>query len=99
MFRTYFEYQIFYLSTLSENLDTSVGIVNDLIQRVAITEFALEKAKRDLKQSYQHSVRSRSFGFMKNYALARKTGVQRLFSSQAVEQLTLEEIRQYHAML
>lgn len=97
--RTYFEYQIFYLSTLSENLDTSVRIVNDLIQRMAITEFALEKAKRDLKQSYQHSVRSRSFGFMKNYALARKTSVQRFFSMQAVEQLTLEEIRQYHEML
>lgn len=96
---TSFQYQALSLSGLSENFQASVGIVNDLIRRTAFTEFAVEKAKRELQKSYLHSVRADAYGFMRNYALAQTMGVPRWFSSQAVRQLTLEAITQYQDML
>ena len=97
--RTTFQYQTLSLSSLSENFEASIGIVDDLIRRMVFTEAGVEKAKRELQKSYQHAVRAGANRFMRNYALARTMDVQRWFSSQAVRQLTLEKITQYHDML
>lgn len=97
--RTYFQYQIMSLSSLSVNFEASIGIVNELIRRMVFTELAVNEAKREVQRTYQNFVRANAEGFMKQYMLARTMGIQRWFSSHAVRQLTMDDITQYREML
>ncbi len=95
--RTYFRYQTMDLSCLSGNFEASVGIVNDLMRRMAVTGPALEETKGKLRRSYEKTVDSGSHDILRNYALARSVGVGKWFSREAMKQITLEDVSEYCA--
>ena len=92
---TYFEYQVISMTTLSRNLEASIDIVRDLIQHLDFSDLDLREAQRKLSQLYERSQRSGTHSLMKNYALARAIGMQRFYSRRAMEDLTLEDVREY----
>ena len=92
-FSTYYENQVISISALSTNLTASVGIVDDLIRRFAITGLVLKEVKRDLQRIYQKSVDAGDHDILRNYALARTVGVARWFSGEALRHITLEDVR------
>ena len=97
--KTYFPYQTISLSALSANFEASVGIVHDLMQRMAFTDSALEDAKRELQTSYERAAAFGSHRLMRNFALAKTMGISRIFSGEAVNRIALEDIKQYHDRL
>lgn len=92
-FNTYYENQVISITALSTNLTASVGIVDDLIRRMAITDLELDEAKRKLQRIYEKSINAGDHDILRNYALARTVGVARWFSSEALRQITLEDVR------
>lgn len=94
---TYYEYQAISMTTLSRNLDASLGIVRDLIQHMEFSDFDVHEAKRRLGIIADESVRSGLHGLVKNYALARTIGMQKFHSRKAMEDLTPEDVREYCA--
>jgi len=93
-FNTYYEYQIISIETLSTNLTASLRIVSDFLRRMAVTDPALEEAKRKLQRSYERTADAGNRGLLRNYALSRTAGVERWFSQEALKQITVEEVRQ-----
>ncbi len=92
---TYFDFQVISMTTLSRNLEASIDIVRDLMQHLDFDEFDLHEAQRKLSELYEESRRSGTHSLVKNYALARTIGTQRFYSRRAMENLTLEDVREY----
>lgn len=91
-FDTYYEYQVISIETLSMNLAASVRIVGNLMRRMAVTNPALEEAKRKLDRAYERTADSGNHSLVRNYALSRTVGVGRRFSRKALKQITLEDV-------
>ena len=92
-FSTYYEYQVISISSLSENLTASVRIVNELMRGMTVTEFGLEEAKRNLLESYEKTADDGDHGLLRNFVLSQTAGVNRWFSREALQQITLQEAR------
>lgn len=92
-FYTYSDYQVISISTLSTNLEVSAKIVSDLKHRMAVTDSAIEEAKRKLQVSYEKTQQAGEHRLLRNYVLARTLGVRRWFSREAMKQITLEDVR------
>lgn len=92
-FHTYFEYQAISIASLTANFAASVGIVNDLIRSMTVTDLALEESKMKLLESYEEAVESGDHDIQRNFALSRTVGVGRWFSREAMKQITIEEVR------
>ncbi|MDE2888949.1 MAG: insulinase family protein [Gemmatimonadota bacterium] len=97
--RTYFPYQTVSVSALSPNFEASVGIVNDLIRNMAFADSVIDDAKKELQTSYEKAAAFGSHRLVRNFALARTMGLNRIFSRESMKRITLEDIRQYHDRL
>ncbi len=98
-FHTYYEHQTISIASLTANFAASVGIVNDLIRSMTVTDLALEKSKTKLLESYEKEVDSGDHDIQRNFALSRTVGVGRWFSREAMKQITIEEARHFFAGL
>lgn len=92
-FDTYYEHQTISIASLTANFAASVGIVNDLLRSLTVTDLAVEESKTKLLESYEKAVESGDHDIQRNFALSRTVGVGRWFSREAVKQITKEEVR------
>ena len=92
-------YQRISISALSRNCGESIKVVMDLMQNLEFSDLDLKEVKKQLATRYQNDLRSRSYTYMKNFALSQTTGIKKQRSLKTLKNLSLEDIRQYQSRL
>ena len=87
------------ISALSEKCAESVEIVHDLIHNLEFSESDLQEAKKQQADYYQSSLRRNTYLFMKSFALTKTKGIKQYKSLKTLNNLSLEDIKQYYARL
>ncbi len=91
------EYQTISIYGLSENSGKAIEIVRDMIYNLAFTEYDLKYVKAQLSADYKDGIKSGTniYTLMRNLALSQTLGVAKTRSLKTLNDLSLEDARQY----
>ena len=89
------EYQTISIYGLSENSGKAIEIVRDLIYNLAFTEYDLKYVKAQLSADYKNEIKRANYSLMKNLALSQTLGIMKMRSLKTLNDLSLDDIRQY----
>ena len=94
---TYTEYQTISIYGLSENTGKAIKIVRDLIYNLAFSEYDLKHVKSQLRANYKNGIKSGTYIYtlMRNLALSQTFGILKMHSLKTLNDLSLDDIRQY----
>ena len=92
-------YQTISISALSRNCGESIKIVADLIQNLEFSDLDLKEVKEQLTTIYQNDVRRNASMMRRTFALEQTMGIKKQRSLKTLENLSLEDIRQYYDQL
>ncbi len=87
------------ISTLSENCGKAVEIVCDLMHSLEFSESDLQHVKKLKIADYQNDMRRNTYSLMRNFAVSKTKGIEKLNSLKSLKALSLQDIRRYHDRL
>ncbi len=92
-------YHTISISALSENCGESIKIVCDLMHNLEFSDSDLQYIKKQEVADYQRDLRINTYTFMRTSAISETTGGKKLKSLKTLEDLSLEDVRQYYDQL
>ncbi len=87
------------ISALSENCEKSIEIVRDLIHNLDFSETDLQEAKKQQADYYRRYLQTNTYSLMKSFALAKTKGIKKYKSLKVLNNLSLEDLKQYYTRL
>ena len=92
-------YQTISIYGLSRNCSESIKIVLDLIQNLEFSDLDLKETKKRMTTRYHNDLRRNSSMLRRTFALSQTMGIKKRRSLKTLENLSLEDIRQYYDQL
>lgn len=87
------------ISALSENCGKSIEIIRDLIHNLDFSETDLQETKKQQADYYRRYLLTNTYSLMKSFALAKTKGIKKYKSLKALNNLSLEDLKQYYTRL